>query len=560
MRTRLLSIALLSATALSARAQTATAEQPAAAPAVTAPAPTENKPAPAAESKSTVARGKDTLSVDFPDEEIRTVLRNVADLFELNLVIPDTLQGKTSIKLRDVTWRQIFKVVLEPVGYTFIEDGNIIKVVTTDSLNLEPLSTDVFVLNYARAADVKPSLDALVDAKVGGKIVVDARSNALVVTERASAIQRIRPIITNLDKATEQVMIETKFIEVTDGAAKDLGVNWSSLKNYKVGTDGAITRTYVGTGNRVASQQHVDTNIDVPYMQNGYENVDTLLHRNATPAQIANIDQPGRGIGLANTTDPVTGALTVDSGGPASAIQSLFNNDLSRITNAVLSADQFSLILSALQTQNNTKLVSNPTVVTLNNSEATINIGEEFPVPAYTYNQERGNFEVSGFNYKSIGVNLKVTPQVNSAGFIKLTVEPEVSNRTDIVSFGGATGAQIPIIGVRKTKTQITLKDGYTLGIGGLVESRANKGQTKVPLLGSIPGLGRLFRSDSTDSSERNLIVFITARTVKPDGATVGEIFDPRMVRKMQLSKDELPGYRDGSDPFYQAPAEPAKK
>src|SRR5690349_2613400 len=95
------------------------------------------------ESKVAVSKGKDTLSVDFPDEEIRNVLRNVADLFELNLVIPDTLQGKTSIKLRDVTWRQIFQVVLNPVGYTYIEDGNIIKVVTTESLNMEPLSTEV---------------------------------------------------------------------------------------------------------------------------------------------------------------------------------------------------------------------------------------------------------------------------------------------------------------------------------------------------------------------------------------------------------------------------------
>lgn len=558
MRTRLLSIALLSASALSAEAQTVPAEPPVAAPATAAPSSTENRPA--AEAKPAVARGKDTLSVDFPDEEIRTVLRNVADLFELNLVIPDTLQGKTSIKLRDVTWRQIFKVVLEPVGYTFIEDGNIIKVVTADSLNLEPLSTDVFVLNYARAADIKPSLDALVDAKVGGKIVVDARSNALVVTERASAIQRIRPIIGNLDKATEQVMIETKFIEVTDGASKDLGINWSSLKGYKVGTGGISTRTFTSTGGRQATDKLGQKDIEVPFMQNGYERLDTLANRNLSPSQVDAINQPGRGIGPKYQVDSTTGAVSFDSVGPTSDIQSLFTNNISRVTNAVLSADQFTLILNALQTQNNTKLVSNPTVVTLNNSEATINIGEEFPVPAYTYNQVRGNFEVSGFNYKSIGVNLKVTPQVNSAGFIKLTVEPEVSNRTDIVSFGGATGAQIPIIGVRKTKTQITLKDGYTLGIGGLVESRANKGQTKVPLFGSIPGLGRLFRNDSRDRTDRNLIVFITARTVKPDGATVGEIFDPRMIRRMNITKDEMPGFRDGSDPFYQAPVETPKK
>lgn len=529
--------------------------QPAAdAPAGAAPAAAAAAPAAETAPKPAVTKGKDTLSVDFPDEEIRTVLRNVADLFELNLVIPDTLQGKTSIKLRDVTWRQIFKVVLEPVGYTFIEDGNIIKVVTAESLNLEPLSTEVFVLNYARAADIKPSLDALVDAKVGGKIVVDARSNALVVTERPSVVQKIRPILANLDKATEQVMIETKFIEVTDGDTKNIGINWTSLNAYKLSANN-LQKNYGDTAKRQDGSGISEKNIEPGEFYKGQAQARQITGENIGPRVdyaplTGQFDGNGKQIYAKTYPDLSWG----------SSLSNDFLNTVTRGTTAVFSADQFQLVVSALQTLNNTKLVSNPTVVTLNNSEASINIGEEFPVPSYTYNQERGSFEVSGFQYKPIGVILKVTPQVNATGFIKLTVEPEVSNRTETVNFGGAAGASIPVIGVRKTKTQITLKDGYTLGIGGLVESHSTKGQTKVPLLGSIPGLGRLFRSDSNDKTERNLIVFITARTIKPDGATVGEVFDPRMIRSMKISKDELPGFRDGSDPFYQAPAESAKK
>src|SRR5580700_7603918 len=144
-------------------------------------APAENPPANSGDvsiketeaPKLIVSKGaKDTLSVDFPNEDIRTILRNVADLFELNLVIPDTLQGKASIKLRDVTWRQIFQVVLAPAGYTFIEDNNIIKVVTIDSLNQEPVTTQVFILNYAKADDIKPSVSPMVEAAAGGKIEV----------------------------------------------------------------------------------------------------------------------------------------------------------------------------------------------------------------------------------------------------------------------------------------------------------------------------------------------------------------------------------------------------
>jgi type IV pilus assembly protein PilQ len=467
--------------------------------------------------KPALTRAKDTLSVDFPDEEIRTVLRNVADLFELNLVIPDTLQGKTSVKLRDVTWRQIFKVVLEPVGYTFVEDTNIIKVVTQESLNLEPLATEVFVLNYARASDIKPSLDALVDVKLGGKIVVDSRSNSLVVSERPSAIQRIRPIILNLDKATEQVMIETKFVEVTDRDVKNTGVNWSSLAGYGVNA-GPFGRSYTST----RDAQH------------------------NTPD------------GTSGTTIAPNGTVTVAPG--SGTVSNIFTNEVQGITTAVFSADQFSMVVSALKTFNDTKLVSNPTVVTLNNTEATINVGEEYPIPEYTFNQERGSFEVSGFAYKPIGVNLKVTPQVNSTGFIKLSVEPEVSSRNGTVNFGGAGGAEIPIIASRKAKTQVTLKDGFTLGLGGLSETTTIIDKSAIPGLGNIPFLGNLFRSNSKDNTIHNLVVFITAKTLRPDGAGVGEIFDPRVVRQMEITKDQLPGYRDGSDPFYVAPPETEKK
>lgn len=464
-----------------------------------APAPAVAQPEAAAkaaeEPKAVVTKGKDTLSVDFPDEEIRNVLRNVADLFELNLVIPETLQGKTSIKLRDVTWRQIYQVVLQPVGYTFVEDANIIKVVTIESLNLEPLTTEVFILNYAKASEIKPSLDSLVDAKVGGKIVVDARSNSLVVTERASAIQKVRPIITNLDKSTEQVMIESKFIEVNNNDVKNLGVNWTSLSEY--GITAQPTNTVVRGGRAVPR------------------------------------DDDGK-------------LLVPDIGGGAA----------STMFSAVFSAPEFNVLISALNTGSDSKLVSNPTIVTLNNTEASINVGTEYPIPNYTYNQERGSFEVSGFIYKPIGVIMKVTPQVNNQGFIKLNIAPEVSNQTGTVVFGasGGSAAEIPIIAVQKTLTQVTLKDGFTLGIGGMVTKSELKNTSKVPVLGSIPYLGRLFKSDSTDVGSKNLLIFITARTLKPDGATVGDVFDPRMTREMKLNKDDLPGFRDGSDPFYTPP------
>ena len=583
MRTRLLKITLL-VTALApmagfvALAQETAVPPPASKPEATpvqAPAP-----APASENKALVAKGKDTLSVDFPDEEIRNVLRNVADLFELNLVIPEALQGKTSIKLRDVSWRQIFQVVLQPVGYTFVEDGNIIKVVTQESLNLEPLTTEVFILNYAKASEIKPSLDSLVDAKVGGKIVFDARSNSLVITERGSVMQKLKPIVLNLDRPNEQVMIESKFIEVTNADTKNIGVNWSSLANYKMGV-GNIGRTYSQTGSRVSSNGTSEKNMDPGVWTDAQgkltqipgTNGRSIVPTTTTTSTAVPVGTPGSyTVPGAAITDPVTGNVTghlpdtaaVSSEkwnefGLGSSVDNLFTNNVSRVTSAVFSADQFSVILSALKTQNNTKLVSNPTVVTLNNTEATINMGDEIPIPNFTYNQERGVFEISGFTYKPVGVLLKVTPQVNSAGFIKLAVEPEVSSTdpTKDKTFGTAV---LPVITTRKTKTQVTLKDGFTLGIGGMIQKADSKGQTKVPVLGDIPGLGRLFRSDSKNLQANNLVIFLTAKTIKPDGGDVSEVFDPRLTRQMEIEKSDLPGYRDSSNPFYTPPPPEAKK
>jgi type II secretory pathway component GspD/PulD (secretin) len=612
MSTRTILTALL-ATALTMPALAQETAPPAAAAPAAAPTPaapvTVQGSEPAANS---VSRDKDTLSVDFPDEDIKTILRNVADLFELNLVVPDTLTGKTSIKLRDVSWRQIFQVVLSPVGYTYIEEGNIIKIVSNESLQQEPGATEVFILNNAKASDIKPTIDGLVDAATGGKIVIDNRSNALVITERPSRMGRIRTIIEQLDKATDQVMIESKFVEVTDRDIRNIGVNWKSMDGLTLGV-GKISQTFsrdrgqdfsngTNTTNNTTNTNGSDrTNTNAT--QNGTTSSTTVgtkggdtvtyvtgfnapipstvtLPTGAVTPSITSIPSTTFMAGTAptytaattyngGTTNEVTngtsGSTSVGStvtdtlaNSASSAVNQLLGltntGGTSRVASAVFSASDFNVVLSALKTQNNTKIISNPTVVTLNNTEAFLNIGQEFPIPSYTYNTERGSFEVSGFTYKPIGIILKVTPQVNGRGVIKLTLEPEVSQQNGSTSFGGAGGASIPIIATRKAKTQVSLKDGYTMGIGGLITSSQDHGGTKVPVLGSIPVLGRLFSSKTVNDTVTNLLIFITAKTVSADGASPEEVFDPRAVSAVGMGHDDLPGFRaaKGTDMFAQ--------
>ena len=621
---------------------------------------------PATPVRTAASRDKDTLSVDFPDEDLKTILRNVGDLFELNLVVPDTLVGKTSIKLRDVTWRQIFHVVLSPVGYSYIEEGNIIKIISDERLTAEPATTEVYILNNAKAADIKPTIDGLVTG-TSGKIVVDSRSNALVITERPSQLKRIAAIIEQLDKATDQVMIESKFVEVTDRDIRNIGVNWASLQGLQLGVSGvnqtwdrgrgqisgndvqltgvagngatsqnssgttntntngtntsvtngtsgsttsgttagttsgnaivyATTPTPIGLANGVYATSTMNpatgavsglpasvvagtgvANYVAPVVTPGnpptttpatFTSVNTFngTNANGTSASTANGTTSGTTVGTTGTTDrTITDAVANTlSNSATNAVNSLIgltnSGSTNRLASAVFSSSDFNVIVSALKQQNNSKVVSNPTIVTLNNTEAVINIGQEFPVPSYTYNEQRGSFEVSGFTYKPIGIILKVTPQVNARGVIKLALEPEVSIQNGSTSFGGAGGAQIPIIGTRKVKTQVSLKDGYTMGIGGLISSATSHGGTKVPILGDIPLLGRLFSSKSVNDEATNLLIFITAKTVNADGASPEEVFDPRAVQAIGMSREDMPGNRTpkGADMF--APVSANKK
>ncbi len=436
----------------------------------------------------------DMISVDFPNEEIRTVLRNVADLYMLNIVIPEELQGTTSIKLRDVSWRQIFDVVLAPIGYTYVEEGNIIQIISNDTLNFEPPITDIFMLNYADAAEIAPTVTSMVDPEKGGIVQIDARTNGLIVTERQSLMTSIKSVIERLDKPTLQVMIEARFVEVANNDVSKIGTNWNSLENLEVGL-GEISRGYsnISDSGDTFDAQRSFSNID-GNISNAYDNLKTL----ATAS------------------------------------------DTTRTATALFTSSEIGFIFSALKRDGNSRLVSHPTVVTLNNQEAEISIGEQFPIPNYQYNEERGTFEISGFEYKDIGVILKVKPSVNNEGLITLRVTPEVSSRTGEREFGGASGASIPIISTRRTTTQVSLKDGYTMGLGGLLQANDVDVENKVPVLSQIPGIGGAFRHKVKDHQKLNLLIFITAKILSVEDSDFQDVFSNSQMENFGIDPDAV--------------------
>ena len=452
---------------------------------------------------------EETISVDFPEEEVRTILRNVADLFDLNVVIPDTLQGRTSVKLRNITWRQVFEVALEPLGFTYVEDRNIIRIKSIEELTTEPVDTRVFVLNYATAEELQNSIAPLIDTAAGGRVQVDVRSNALVITERPSRMNQIQEIIEKLDKATDQVMIETKFIEVENTDQKNIGVNWSSLEGYGASA-GPFQREW--SRNRSSQDSSQDTNT-------GTTSNEEFLST-AEPSFLS------EGSNL----------LSNFSSGSTSLAGT------SRLDTAVFSADEFRVVISALEQNNDTELVANPTVVTMSNQEATIDIVTEIPQVEFSIDEQTGEQRADGLAEPLVfGTQVQVTPQVNDAGMINLLVIPSVSNQigtqfTDI-------GPQ-PIISRRKAETNVVIKDGYTLAIGGLTQNEEVLGGTAVPILGSLPYIGRLFSSESNTMRQKNLIIFITAKTLNPDGSSYRDIIDPRVLHQMGVVPADVPGYQ----------------
>ena len=497
---------------------------------------------------------EETISVDFPDEEVRTILRNVADLFDLNVVIPDTLQGRTSVKLRNITWRQVFEVALEPLGFTYVEDRNIIRIKSIEELTTEPVDTRVFVLNYATAEELQNSIAPLIDTAAGGRVQVDVRSNALVITERPSRMNQIQEIIEKLDKATDQVMIETKFIEVENTDQKNIGVNWSSLEGYGASA-GPFQREW--SRNRVSQDDSIRNYTSGGSSNSSSNNGFSSSSNNGFSSSsvdgfgINSLDRPD-GIFLESengvssdsvnrvSSDSVNRVLSGNGTDFTRTMSSLAGT--SRLDTAVFSADEFRVVISALEQNNDTELVANPTVVTMSNQEATIDIVTEIPQVEFSIDEQTGEQRADGLAEPLVfGTQVRVTPQVNDAGFINLLVIPSVSNQigtqfTDI-------GPQ-PIISRRKAETNVVIKDGYTLAIGGLTQNEEVLGGTAVPVLGSLPYIGRLFSSESNTMRQKNLIIFITAKTLNPDGSTYRDIIDPRVLHQMGVVPADVPGYQ----------------
>jgi len=403
----------------------------------------------------------EVVLIEYAEADIQSVLRSLAAKAGANLILSDDVTGKITVRLEGVTYEDAMKLIVESKGFAYVKDKNVVRVKSRESLEVEPVEVKVHTLSYAKAEDIKKTLDPMLTKQ--GRIQVDSRSNSLVVSDAISNMTKLFSLMQSLDTQTPQVMIEAKFVETTRNPKKDLGINWGgTLLNHEVAAGGSA-----------------------------------LSDDPSKPPKVI-VDDANRPVSGFQWVKPAgSSALTPWSAGVA-----------------VLDAGRASVTFSYLAQDENTELLANPRVVTTDNVKAKIAIGKQYPIPTFTYSETKAAFQITGFDYRDIGIVLNVTPRVNKDNFITMEVLPEVSDSKESANL---QGVPIPIILTRQTVTTVLVKSGNTLAIGGLVQQDVSDKFTKVPILGSIPFLGAFFRSKSLSKTKRDLLIFLTPTIISAD-------------------------------------------
>jgi len=424
------------------------------------------------------------LSLKFQDIEVRPLLQLIADFTGNNIVVSDTVQGSISLRLENVPWDQALDLIMTTKALSARKNGNVIYVAPTDEIaardkaelaareqaqQLAPLITDIVQVNYAKADDIaelvrqSSGLDGGNSEKKSdgnflshrGSITVDARTNNLIVTDTAAALDRVRGLIEQIDKPVKQVLIETRIVIATDNFSRDLGVRWGAQG---VGELGQSTLGLSGSGNQAGAMA-----------QNAYQG-------NAAGTSIGDYN-----VNLPMASDP-TGSLGL----------------------AILGSNVLlNLELQAMQSEGSGKIVSNPKVITTNGHEATISQGMEIP---YQEQTGQGNTSVS---FKEAVLKTTVTPQItpNDNVILDINVQKDEADFTREV-------LGVPPINTREVQTKVQVQNGQTVVLGGIYEFENTSQLSRVPFFGDLPGIGNMFKSRANDNSRFELLIFVTPKIV----------------------------------------------
>jgi type IV pilus assembly protein PilQ len=416
-----------------------------------------------------------TLKMHLTD--VPVLLRALARAVDLNIMINEGVKGKLSINVTNARWDQVFIGILNSQGLDYEWEGDIVRIVTSEDRerslrNLEaeerilakrrelqiqaPLVTTIIPVDFSSAERLRENVDKVLSFKQPGEpvgsVMVDTHTNSLIVQATPSDIEKIIPMIKELDRPTPQIHIEAHIVETNSRTARELGVQWGGLyhnrsSNFWISPDatGAIQGVRPRLGEQVAPP--AGTGINFP----------------------ANLDEAGMFLGL--ITEGTSGLLALQ--------------------------------LSAMEEEGVLNILSSPSITTLDNTKAVIESGDEIPIPVIFG-------DTSNVIYREALLSLEVTPYVIQDDVLKLeilTTKNEVDFTRTVLTY--------PTIITKKAATNVILFDGQTTVIGGLKKNTTTKSEAGVPWLRSIPLLGYLFKSKGKSDEMQDLLIFITPRILK---------------------------------------------
>jgi len=396
---------------------------------------------------------------EFQGDDVGQVLRLLARQAKVNMVVSDAVTGTVTMRLEDVTALQAISIIVKAKGLFMDKIDNVYYIKTAAERTAEPTESDSYQFSYARAKDISPLVASQLASKDPPQI--DERTNTIFFRETRSNIDNIRKMLVQIDKPTKQVMIEARLVEVSADPVQAYGINWA-------GTVGSATAPKtVAYGNPIAS---------------------------GSPVPGANPPTSGFSLGNPNNHN--------------------FFGDLGHLIPsqfAILSVPQFSATIQALNEDADAEFLANPRIVTADNQQAKIEVLRNQPVPQLNFNEQTATAVFGGFQDKTFGNTLIVRPSINKDNFITLSVKPEISNKVNDFHFV-FNGADVtsPIIDKRSLDSNVLIKSGDTLALGGLISDQVSKSRTKVPLLGDIPVIGYAFQSHDNERHKRNLLIFVT--------------------------------------------------
>ncbi len=451
----------------------------------------------------------ETISITLDDVEMVDVVRMFTRISGANIIAtPTQLVGRVTVNLTDVGWKPAMDSILDMHNLQLVEKipgSGVYSILQRQPGAPEPMIVETVFLNYATVSMVEPVVRNMLTS--GGTISSFPSRNAMIIRTTVANLEQIKQIVPQIDIMQQQVFIETKFIEIVDGSGRDFGLNWQMLEGFEVGV--ALnpwsydeSKTW-DRGRTDSFNQFQDQSRDENYTE-GYN----LFARDYVTSDRSTVTEPVRDI-----TDTRSTGRRIESD-----VTRDFSRTATEARGAVLSASDFRLVMSALEQARGVSVVSNPKIIVANEEEAIIHIGQRrrpFESQVTTVDGAIRTTYNPGAPV-DIGVKLTVVPTVNTMSNITVRIEPELT------SFDGdetaPDGQTYPILRTKTIKTSFGLRNNETVAIGGLTNTEEREESKSIPLLGSIPILGKWFFSHtSSRRQQEETIIFVTLSIATPE-------------------------------------------